>query len=88
VNGLTLPTSCFFFFFALRFSLERQPPNVGGWKKNMEVTIKKAVKEVPNKDNPQKPWNFHVLVITIAGREIEIKASNEKDVNLLDYLVK
>jgi len=54
----------------------------------MEVTIKKAVKEVPNKDNPQKPWTFNVLVLTIAGRDFEIKASNEKDVNLLDYLVK
>lgn len=54
----------------------------------MEVTIKKAVKEVPNKDNPQKPWTFPVLLLTVAGRDFEIKCANEKDVNLLDYLVK
>lgn len=54
----------------------------------MQVSIKKAVKEVPNKDNPQKPWTFNVLVLTIDGRDFEVRASNEKDVNLLDYLVK
>jgi hypothetical protein len=54
----------------------------------MDVTIKKAVKEVPNRDNPSKPWTFNVLVLTIGDRDIEIKASNAKDVSLLDYLVK
>jgi hypothetical protein len=56
--------------------------------KNMEVTIRKAVKEVPNRDNPSKPWTFNVLVLSVGGVDIEVKASNEKDVRLLDYLVK